>query len=327
MSIVIPTYNAEELLPNCLASIERQIYPVDKLEVVIVDGGSTDNTLDLAKAFRLRNEFHVQILFNKDRDAESGKSIGIQCSQGEIVALLDADNEIAQDDWLARMVVPLVKNSELFGVESFYLHNEKESILNRYFTAIELTDPLARFLAPKLHSYRERDYIVYLMPETRCPPIGANGFLWRRSVIEAVGGYIPRFEEANFVCKVKDHGFKKFAKIKGIGVHHYYVSSFRQFIKKRVKIAKKFMARKQKGQYTWIDRIEKRRFLKGVLFCATIVGPTYEAIREYRSSGDKAWLLHPVICLTTVLIYGIVFMGCAFSGLVFYSSGTRSTNT
>jgi glycosyltransferase involved in cell wall biosynthesis len=49
ISIVIPTYNGEQTLAQCLESIVKQDYPREKVEIIIVDGGSKDKTLDVAK--------------------------------------------------------------------------------------------------------------------------------------------------------------------------------------------------------------------------------------------------------------------------------------
>src|SRR3989304_4830046 len=112
VSFVIPTYNAQKYLDKCLVSIERQDYPRDRMETFVIDGGSNDETLSIAK------KYDVKILKNPYRDAESGKSIGIQASKGEIIALVDADNELVEKYWLRSMVKPLVENLSIFGVES-----------------------------------------------------------------------------------------------------------------------------------------------------------------------------------------------------------------
>lgn len=107
VSFVIPTYNAQKYLGKCLASIKKQNYPENKIEIFIIDGGSTDETLSIARKYK------VKILKNPYRDAESGKSIGIQASKGEIIALVDADNELVENYWLQSMVKPLIENSSI----------------------------------------------------------------------------------------------------------------------------------------------------------------------------------------------------------------------
>src|SRR3989344_7502572 len=112
VSFIIPTYNAANYLRACLTSIRKQTYPKNNYEILVIDGGSTDATVAIAR------EFGARILKNPSRDAESGKSIGIQKARGEIIALVDADNELVEKDWLERMVRPLTEDKAIFGVES-----------------------------------------------------------------------------------------------------------------------------------------------------------------------------------------------------------------
>jgi cellulose synthase/poly-beta-1,6-N-acetylglucosamine synthase-like glycosyltransferase len=51
VSFVIPALNAENFLPSCIISIRTQHYPQNKIEILIVDGGSTDRTLEIAKKY------------------------------------------------------------------------------------------------------------------------------------------------------------------------------------------------------------------------------------------------------------------------------------
>ena len=51
ISIIMPTLNAEAILDNCLASIARQTYPRDKMEIILADAHSKDATRDIAKRY------------------------------------------------------------------------------------------------------------------------------------------------------------------------------------------------------------------------------------------------------------------------------------
>ena len=53
VSIMIATFNSEKVLPRTLEAIRAQTYPQDKLEILAIDGGSTDSTLEIAKKNRL----------------------------------------------------------------------------------------------------------------------------------------------------------------------------------------------------------------------------------------------------------------------------------
>jgi len=82
VSIIIPTYNSEKTLFQCLKSVYSQSYPF--YEVIIVDNYSTDGTLDIAK------KFGAKIIQAKSNPA-TARNIGIANSTGKYVLFLDAD--------------------------------------------------------------------------------------------------------------------------------------------------------------------------------------------------------------------------------------------
>lgn len=304
ISVILPTYNAEKYLENCFKSIKMQDYPKDKLEVLIIDGGSRDRTLEIAKHF---NAYPKKILFNPFRDCDEGKSIGLRHASGEIIALIDADNELNSPSWFRVMVQPLLDDKTLFGVESPWLIRRDDPLINQYETLLQVADPLARRFHPKMDIIDKGKYIVYRAKLGDTPVIGANGFLWRRDIIDFVGGYEQKFEEVNFIARVIEGGYLSFAKVKDAGIYHYYCTSVLSYIKKRVKIGRKFLGRRERKQKTWIDHAKNDSFFLAVLYNISIIGPLFEAIREYKKSKHIAWFYHPFISWLTIVVYGYAF--------------------
>lgn len=306
VTFIIPTYNAARYLRNCLESIRKQDYPKDKYEILIIDGGSTDQTLKIAKSYQLK------ILNNPDKDAESAKSIGIRYSKGEILALLDADNEIIQKDWLRRMVEPLIKDPSLFGVESFYFPKLGESIFNTYSMLAHISDPFSRCLAGRLICAGKEDYDEYTIPKGSVYPLGANGFLWNKKVIKQVGFYQPKFEESNFSYFAIKRGYRKFARIPGYGIYHDHINSLGDFIGKRLKIGNKFLKRREEKRQTWLEGVSPLKFVFSVIYCLTAIGPLIEGTYNFLKTGYSAWFLHPLMSFISVNVYGLVVIRRTF---------------
>jgi len=301
ISVILPTYQAEKYLHNCLNSIAIQDYPEDRLEILLIDGGSRDRTLEIAKNFKA---FPLKILFNPFKDCDQGKSIGLHQAKGEIIALIDADNELSSKSWFKEMVRPLLKDGTIFGVESPWLIRKDDPLINQYETLLQIADPLARRFHPKMKIIDKGNYLVYKAKFGDTPVIGANGFLWRRKVIDSVGGYENKFEEVNFIARVIEGGYFSYAKVKNVGIYHYYCTSILSYVKKRLKIGRKFLGRKERNQKTWVDHANHDSFWGAVLFNISVIGPLIEAIREYRESKNIAWLYHPFISFLTILVYG-----------------------
>lgn len=300
VSYIIPTFNADKYITNCLKSILKQDYPKNKYEILVVDGGSTDETLEIVKKYK------AKIINNPWKDPETAKSIGIQKSKGDIIVLMDSDNEIIKNDWLRRMIQPLLLDNNLFGVESFYFPRKNESIFNTYSMLAHIADPFSRCIAGGLKKVHKKGYIEYEIVQGTSYPLGANGFLWNKKIIEKVNVYKPKFEESNFSYFATMQGYRKFARVTGYGIFHDHVNSLNDFIGKRLKIGNKFLNRKDEHKRTWLEGVSKQRFIFSVFYCATFIGPLIEGYVNYRKTKQKAWFLHPILSFISVISYGIV---------------------
>lgn len=300
VSFIIPTFNAEKQLEKCLRSIIKQNYSHEGFEILVIDGGSTDKTREIA------GDFKAKIFKNHFKDPESGKSIGIEHSKGEIIVLLDSDNEIIKTDWLKKMVRPLILDPNLFGVESFYFPRNGESIFNTYSMLAHVADPFSRCIAGGLKEKKCSGYIEYEIAPGSAYPLGANGFLWNKKIIKEVGVYRPKFEESNFSYYITMKGYRKFARVLGCGIYHDHVNSLSDFISKRLKIGNKFLKRTEEKKRTWLEGVSKKRFIFSVLYCSTFIGPLIEGVLNYQRTRQKAWFLHPLLSFISVITYTVV---------------------
>lgn len=95
ISIVIPVYNEENYLPDCLESIARQT--IQPYEVIVVDNNSTDMTRQVAARYPF-----VKIAKEKRQGTVFARNKGFDIARGEIIARIDADTRLPSD-WTARI--------------------------------------------------------------------------------------------------------------------------------------------------------------------------------------------------------------------------------
>ena len=147
LSIIMPTLNAEAILENCLASVARQTYPREKVEIILADAHSKDRTREIAA------RYGAVVLDDNGKNMEEGKRLALGRARGSIIVFLDADNEITHPDYLELAVRALLANPQALGVESYYLPSPRMSSFCAYLThLLHISDPIAWLMSanPKL---------------------------------------------------------------------------------------------------------------------------------------------------------------------------------
>jgi len=109
VSVIVPSLNSEETLRKCLTSIFQQTYVKERYEVILIDGGSIDKTLEIAK------EFPVRIVLELGDGRGNAYNRGIEESGGKVIAFLDSD-AYAVDSWLEIMVDELEEDGGVAAV-------------------------------------------------------------------------------------------------------------------------------------------------------------------------------------------------------------------
>ncbi|MGC8603005.1 MAG: glycosyltransferase family 2 protein, partial [Desulfomonilaceae bacterium] len=108
VSVIIPTYNRAHLIERAVNSVLEQTY--DKLEIIVVDDGSTDNTGNVLSQLQDGDSRVRYIRHETNKGSQSARNTGIRNARGDYVAFLDSD-----DEWLPYKLekqIPLFQNTE-----------------------------------------------------------------------------------------------------------------------------------------------------------------------------------------------------------------------
>jgi glycosyltransferase involved in cell wall biosynthesis len=107
VSVVVPAYNNSQGLATLLNALLKQTYPKTHFEIIVVDNGSEDGTLDVAKKIQNDNKELVRILIeNSIKSSYAARNKGLMNSQWEIIALIDSDC-VPIPEWIERGVSSL----------------------------------------------------------------------------------------------------------------------------------------------------------------------------------------------------------------------------
>ncbi len=153
MSVVIATYNSEQLLEKTIASIRLQKVPTEglDLEILAVDGGSQDGTLELAQ------QLGIEVVKNDLGHAISAKHIGLLRARSNLVCFLDHDEQMIDEESLLRKFHLFEGTSRLRAVvTSGYELTRDQSGANCYTS--EFGDPFSCYLyrTPNRNNFRAR---------------------------------------------------------------------------------------------------------------------------------------------------------------------------
>ena len=102
VSVITVTYNSVATLEDTMKSVLRQTY--NDIEYIVVDGGSTDGTLDVIRNFEPRFGGRMKWVSEKDHGIYDAMNKGIRMATGDIVGTLNSDDYYTSDDVLERMV-------------------------------------------------------------------------------------------------------------------------------------------------------------------------------------------------------------------------------
>lgn len=298
VSIIMPTLNAAALVENCLASIARQTYPRDRYEILIADGGSTDGTQAIAERFGA-----VVIDDRASRNMEESKRVALARATGDFVLFVDADNDLTHPDYLELAVRALAANPQALGVEAYYPPSPRMTSLCAYLThLLHISDPLCWLMAstPKLAG-RAGEVERWTLPAGRHSyPLGANGFLFRRADLEAVRAD-EKFQDTHVALFLMRAGKREWLRIAGRGVHHYYITTWCNFVQKRRRATVHFLRVQEQMPVNWMREKPPVPLWLAGLYCVTFLGPLGHTIIGLLRDRDVRWLWHVPACLGSVL--------------------------
>jgi len=101
ISVIIPAYNEEDTIGECLASLEKLDYPSEKLEIILINDGSSDNTKHVMSSYT--KKLDLVLLETEGVGPSKARNIGLDRASGEYVAFIDADCAV-DGNWLNELL-------------------------------------------------------------------------------------------------------------------------------------------------------------------------------------------------------------------------------
>lgn len=165
ISVVIPMYNASKTIGRALTSVKNQTF--NPLEVIVVNDGSTDDSVSIVEDFIRRfPEISIVLVNKKNGGVSTARNLGMTMARGNFIALLDAD-----DEWIA---TKLERQKEIMEVNSeidFLGCSRNNEVLKIFGKKVE-----------NLHKASVKELMFKMFPQT-------STAIFKKSLFERFGGY------------------------------------------------------------------------------------------------------------------------------------------
>lgn len=297
VSFIMPTLNAEALLDNCLASIARQTYPAERYEIILADAHSKDRTREIAA------RYGAIVLDDNGKNMEEGKRLALRQATGEYIVFVDADNEISHADYIELAVRALAANPQALGVEAYYPASTKMSSFCAYVThLLHISDPICWLMSRNPQLVRAEGEVEHwqLPGDSFAYPLGANGFVLRRSDLESVRAD-EHFQDTHVPLHLMRAGKREWLRIRNRGVHHYYVQTWRGFVQKRRRAAVHFKRVQEEKPVNWMFEKPAVPLWVAGAYCFFLVGPLWHTALGMARDKDARWVWHTPACVGSLL--------------------------
>ena len=211
VSFIIIAYNAEKFLEKSLESLKKQNYDHKKIEVILVDSNSKDNTKTIMNKFKdkEKDEFlRVEVLENYKKILPCGWNIALEASKGEAIIRVDAHSTFPEN-FITENVKEIKNGEDIVGGHRISIASDESKWQKILLIAEE------SLFGSGIAKYRRQDKREYVKTLAHA--------MYRKKVFEEVGKYnekLARTEDNEMHYRMKQKGYKFLLSPNIVSYHH-----------------------------------------------------------------------------------------------------------
>lgn len=317
-SVIMAAFNSERTIEKALRSIRQQDFDQSAIEILVIDGGSTDATREIAK------RYHAIILDNPVRLPEPAKTIGLKYARGKYICIMDSDEALRSKNMFQKRYELLHHHPDVkclaIGLDtpkrsrpcSYYINAVGDPF--SCFIYRTYKDSMEGLIKDKCNKNEKGEYIAYFK-EDEIKPIGDSGTVMDRDFILLC--YMKELEtettSALFERIITDTHYVGY--IDGDRHLHYTSSSFKTFFGKlRFRIINNIYNVSESGYAGKAQhnrKLNKRKYLFPI-YSISLVFPFIDGVRMSISYRHWIFLLHPIFALYVLGEIGVQYIGKIF---------------
>ena len=297
VDVIIPTFNSGKVLDLCLSSIRKQQYN-GKIGITIIDGGSTDGTLQIAQNYNART---IVMKGMYGTGLNGARHYGETITSSPLVWNVDSDNFIVEDDALLHLVQPFLDDANIHISIPETAIDSSASSLNNWIALQEIE---------KVNKMKAKSRLVngYLVIDDMFYGL-TNCALLKRSSLEMAGGYDS---DVRLLWRLRKLGLSKGAIVGKSHFYHNQIDSAGDLYRKLVRRFRKFanMTTEELKMYfyDYPPPVELDSALKTGPLIDMMSGPIL-SMKKYIETNNKTWAyggaIYPLIIVLTLSIHPV----------------------
>lgn len=309
ISFIVLTFNDSKSLKRNLVSISSQEYPKEKIEIIVIDNGSKDDSVKVAKSFG------AKIIMNTTDTLYRSLSIGYHAASGEFVYQLDQDEEICHPAFLQKMLKPFEDDESIAASFTRNYPNRHMSWVTRFLSYHPAQmDPLYEYFTPSISEIiteKRNGYFLCKFSLKKMP--GCGHIIYRMAFLRKSPTWNEKyFSDQETLSGIIAAGFTKFAYVPDAGYYHYHADSLSELLSKRVRNLKgHYLKVESPYKWKWFDTTSFAGISKIVLwiiYANLFIPATIRGIFRAIKFRDYVLLAEPIITIATtdVILYNFI---------------------
>lgn len=190
VSIIVPCFNEEKTVAKTIISLLGLNYPKDRLEIIVVDDGSQDNTLKIAREFEKKG---VKIVHQKNSGKYTAVNKGISISNSELIGCLDADSEVHPE--ALESMISYFENDKIAAVIPVMIVKNPKTLI-QYIQRVE---------------YNVGVFVKWAHSNINAIHVTPGPFsIFKREVIKKIGGFkhAHNTEDMEIALRIQENGYR-----------------------------------------------------------------------------------------------------------------------
>ena len=238
ISVIVPVFNAEKYIENCILSILNQTYP--HFELILIDDGSTDRSMSICQQFENKDQ-RIKVLHQSNQGVSSARNLGLLSARGDYITFVDADDTLEKEALETALDFLVEKNADLV-VYSWRIVNTINGTTSTFVLNSTDSEDITDVISEILQHYSEY----------------GGGYpwnkMWKRDAIISEGDDFPLFDRELFYFEDLEWVIRMMLRIHKVVVCPAHLYSY-YIHKDSVTHSKNNSERKEIGYHQSINRV------------------------------------------------------------------------